>query len=218
MAQWYPGAKEAWCLPNRLLSVVEDDAIRAWAWSWAGGQGYRACYCLANRTPGGHHSLRSPCPLSVRLGLQLCSDVASLLKSSIRNQSKRRKPSVLGVLLFECSEICFPWITPYGNKQYSEQHPHFSMAQDYYSRRAGRRKHREAVWLLLNNLCVYCWLQAVICWMGIQWMGVEGSVCLGVCVCLFLFIDEIDTWKCVFVCLRMQVIVFFPFLSVCAWN
>lgn len=44
-------------------------------------------------------------------------------------------------------------------------------------------------------------------------MGVEGSVCLGVCVCLFLFIDEIDTWKCVFVCLRMQVIVFFPFLS-----
>lgn len=33
-------------------------------------------------------------------------------------------------------------------------------------------------------------------------MGVEGSACLGVCVCLFLFIDEIDTWKCVFVCLR----------------
>lgn len=34
-------------------------------------------------------------------------------------------------------------------------------------------------------------------------MGVEGSVCLGVCVCLFLFIDEMDTWKCVFVCLRI---------------
>lgn len=80
------------------------------------------------------------------------------------------------------------------------------MAQSCYSSRAGRRKHREAVWLLLNNLCVYCWLQAVICWMGIQWMGVEDSVCLGVCVCLFLFVAEIDTWKCVclFVCLRIE--------------
>lgn len=48
--------------------------------------------------------------------------------------------------------------------------------------------------------------------MGIEWMGVECSACLGVCVCLFLFIDEIDTWKCVFVCLcaYMQVIVFVP--------
>lgn len=34
-------------------------------------------------------------------------------------------------------------------------------------------------------------------------MGVEGSVCLRARVCLFLFIDEIDTWKCVFVCLRI---------------
>lgn len=39
--------------------------------------------------------------------------------------------------------------------------------------------------------------------MGIEWMGVECSACLGVCICLFLFIDEIDTWKCVFVCLRI---------------
>lgn len=29
-------------------------------------------------------------------------------------------------------------------------------------------------------------------------MGIEfGRVCLGVCVCLFLFIDEIDSWMCV---------------------
>lgn len=35
-----------------------------------------------------------------------CSD--SLPDSSIRNQSKRRKPPVLGVLLFKCSEIYFP--------------------------------------------------------------------------------------------------------------
>lgn len=27
-----------------------------------------ACYCLANRALGGHQSLRSPCPLSIRLG------------------------------------------------------------------------------------------------------------------------------------------------------
>ncbi len=37
-------------------------------------------------------------------------------------------------------------------------------------------------------------------------MGVEDSVCLGVCVCLFLFVVEIDTWKCMclFVCLRIE--------------
>lgn len=37
-------------------------------------------------------------------------------------------------------------------------------------------------------------------------MGVEDGVCLGVCVCLFLFVVEIDTWKrvCLFVCLRIE--------------
>lgn len=79
--------------------------------SWARCQGHGACYCLAKRTLGGRQSLGSPCPLSFRLGLLFSSDVVSLLKPSIRNQSGRRKRSVLlvlGVLLFEGSEICFP--------------------------------------------------------------------------------------------------------------
>lgn len=102
VAEWYSGEEEARCLPSWLLSVLEDDAVRVWAWRWAGGQGYRACYCLANRTLEGHHSLRSPCPLSVKLGLQLCSDITSLPESSIRNQSKRRKPQSLG---YFCSNV-----------------------------------------------------------------------------------------------------------------
>lgn len=34
----------------------------------------------------------------------------------------------------------------------------------------------------------------------------EDRVCLGVCVCLFLFVADIDTWKCVclFVCLCIE--------------
>lgn len=67
----------------------------------------------------------------------------SLPDSSVRNQSGRRKPPVLGVLLFQCSEIYFPRITPYANKQYGEQHPHFSMPRDRDS--SGRRKPSEPV-------------------------------------------------------------------------
>lgn len=49
-------------------------------------------------------------------------------------------------------------------------------------------------------------------------MGVEDRVCLGVCVCLFLSVAEIDTWECVclFVCLCIKAGDLFSFLSVCA--
>lgn len=167
----------------------------------------------------GQQDPRGPSIARVTMSIKCQTWPAALLglcvppESSVRNQSKRRKPSVLWVLLFKCSEICFPWITPYANKQYSEQHPRFSMTRDWYSRQAGRRDHREAVWLLLNNLCVYCWLQAVICWMGTRWMGVDGSVCLFVFVCWWDWYLEV----CVCVFARRGKWLF-SFLCVCAWN
>lgn len=49
-----------------------------------------------------------------------------------------------------------------------EQHPHLWMAQNYSSSGTEGRRRGAAVWLPPNNLCVCCWLPAVMCWIGIQ--------------------------------------------------
>lgn len=73
-------------------AVCAEGGVAVQERSWAGGQGHRACYCLANRTLGGHQSLRSPCPLSIRLGLRLCSDVASSLSPQYEIKAREGSP------------------------------------------------------------------------------------------------------------------------------
>lgn len=135
---------------------------------------------------GAHQSLGSPCPPSVRLGLQLR---CCLPPRVFHQESKRRKPSgplVLGVLLFEGSEMCVPRTTPSGHKQCSEQHPHLWMAQTQ----------RLFVCLFASKQSV-CLLLTTSCRLlsGCSVSGVWGGL-LYVLECASVFVYCWDAWKC----------------------